>query len=152
MKAWTSFVDQKISSTLELKEIYRRLLEQLPARSLLLLMGPMGVGKTTSVQLFTELLGLEPASSPSFAIHHRYQNSQGLTLDHLDLYRLLDDEDLESTGFWDLFAQEKSIIAIEWADRLDLSLLPLNWFQVRIHLSKTAIASERHLQVDIEKI
>ncbi|XGC82421.1 tRNA (adenosine(37)-N6)-threonylcarbamoyltransferase complex ATPase subunit type 1 TsaE [Bdellovibrio bacteriovorus] len=121
-----------------LKEFWVELLPHFNDRCILLLSGDVGAGKTTSVQLIAEILGMRDVQSPSFAIHLRYENAQGRTLDHLDLYRLKDDDDLESSGFWDLFAQKNSLIIIEWANRLDFDYLPLNWQRVEVKFEKVS--------------
>ena len=54
------------------------------------------------------------------------------------------DEDLESIGFWDLFAQEKSWFFVEWGDRLPSSSIPLNWGLWKINIQKNENES-RHL-------
>ncbi|UOF02079.1 tRNA (adenosine(37)-N6)-threonylcarbamoyltransferase complex ATPase subunit type 1 TsaE [Bdellovibrio reynosensis] len=112
------------------------LLPHINDRCILLMSGDVGAGKTTSVQFIAEILGMRDVQSPSFAIHLRYENAQGRTLDHLDLYRLKDDDDLESSGFWDLFAQKNSLIIIEWANRLDFDYLPLNWQRLEVKYEK----------------
>lgn len=127
---------KEIKNLEELKSYWAGLLAELPDKAILLLSGDVGAGKTTSVQMIAQILGLDHVQSPSFAIHLRYENSAGLTLDHLDLYRLQDDDDLESSGFWDLFAQEKGLIIIEWAQRLNYEYLPMNWkkFEIKIEV------------------
>lgn len=54
--------------------------------------------------------------SPSFSFHNRYQVGK-VRIDHVDFYRIKDEEDLESTGFWDFFERPKGFIIIEWANR-----------------------------------
>ncbi|MGZ3782984.1 MAG: tRNA (adenosine(37)-N6)-threonylcarbamoyltransferase complex ATPase subunit type 1 TsaE [Bdellovibrio sp.] len=127
----------------ELKEFWKELLPQLSKKCILLMSGEVGAGKTTSVQIIAELLGLKDVQSPSFAIHLRYENSQGSSLDHVDLYRLKDDDDLESSGFWDLFSQKESLIIIEWANRLDFDYLPLNWQRVEVCFEKTSESARK---------
>jgi len=56
-------------------------------------------------------------------------------VDHVDLYRLEDEADLESTGFWDLFSKEKGFIFVEWGDRLNKEFLPSHWPFCEIQLS-----------------
>lgn len=152
MKSFRVFIDKQVSSKDELKGIYQQLVSNFKDRTLVLLMGEVGVGKTTSVQLFSDILGCKEVASPSFAIHHRYETSDDKNIDHLDLYRLKDDDDLESTGFWDLFMQKQSIIMIEWADRLELNSLPLNWFEVRIYLGKVMPDSDiRKVRIELSE-
>jgi tRNA threonylcarbamoyladenosine biosynthesis protein TsaE len=60
-----------------------------------LVRGELGAGKTTLVRGAARALGVEDAvTSPTFSIGHRYRG-RGLTVCHLDLYRLagLDAED-----------------------------------------------------------
>ena len=83
------------------------------------LVGPLGAGKTVFVRGLAEGLGVEPrsVSSPTFVIAQQYAVPQGPeTLHHVDLYRLEDPEELESIGFYDMFAAG-SVLAVEWADR-----------------------------------
>jgi tRNA threonylcarbamoyladenosine biosynthesis protein TsaE len=126
-----------INNTEELKAFWQEFLPHLSDRCVLLLSGDVGAGKTTSVQFIAQILGMKDVQSPSFAIHLRYENAQGRAMDHLDLYRLNDDDDLESSGFWDLFAPKKGLVVIEWAQRLDYDYLPLNWQRVEVSLLKT---------------
>lgn len=132
-----------VSNLQELEKFWRDFLPHLSERSILLLSGDVGAGKTTSVQIIASILGMKDVQSPSFAIHLHYENAQGLSMDHLDLYRLEDDDDLESSGFWDLFAEKKGLVVIEWAQRLDYDFLPLNWQRVEVKIEKTVNESER---------
>ena len=129
----------------ELKAFWQKLLPALPTRTILLLSGDVGADKTTSVQLMAEILGLSDVQSPSFAIHLRYENAQGLAMDHLDLYRLQDDDDLESSGFWDLFAQDRGLVVIEWAQRLDYNYLPLNWTKIEVQIKVDPGSAKRSI-------
>lgn len=136
MKLWQS---QVIKNKKELASVVQKIVAYIKNSShpqnLLLLKGPLGVGKTEFVRMLAEELSLKDVASPSFAIHHRYENDQGVSVDHVDLYRLKNEEDLESTGFWDLFAQPRGIVAIEWSDRLNSDFLPLQWNKIFVHMS-----------------
>lgn len=128
---------QRIVKNLEeLKAFWQEFLPHLNDRCILLMSGDVGAGKTTSVQMMASVLGMLDVQSPSFAIHLRYENAAGKAMDHLDLYRLKDDDDLESSGFWDLFAQKNALIVIEWANRLDFDYLPLNWQRIEVVFEK----------------
>ena len=87
---------------------------------LVLLQGPMAAGKTELVRNFAKLKGFEDVASPSFAIHHRYRRASRdqMEIDHFDLFRLSNEEELESTGFWDLIENKQAWIFIEWPERL----------------------------------
>ncbi|HEY1080276.1 MAG TPA: tRNA (adenosine(37)-N6)-threonylcarbamoyltransferase complex ATPase subunit type 1 TsaE [Bdellovibrio sp.] len=127
-----------MSNLIELEQFWKDFLPQLKDRAILLLSGDVGAGKTTSVQMMAKSLGMRDVQSPSFAIHLRYENADGKSLDHLDLYRLKDDDDLESSGFWDLFAAKEGLVVIEWAQRLDFDYLPMNWQRVEVKFAKVS--------------
>lgn len=137
---------KNIENLEQLKKFWEDLLPLFKARTILLLNGEVGAGKTHSVKAIAEILDLKDVVSPSFAIHNRYESANGFVLDHVDLYRLKDDEDLESTGFWDLFSQAQSLVAIEWSQRLNISNLPMNWQQVEVLITITG-ETTRKLEV-----
>lgn len=104
-------------------------------RLLILLDGPMGAGKTQFTRFLLEALGSSDVSSPSFAIHNHYDTAKA-TVEHVDLYRIDNSDDLESTGFWDLMAEAEGIVLVEWSDRLKdwgiFGHLPRNWPLLKI--------------------
>lgn len=125
-RQFASTEEQSIQSLSELKSLFQEYLKNISNKQVVLLSGPMGAGKTESVKTICQILGLEAGLSPSYAIHHQYKNAKK-QIDHLDLFRLQSEDELESSGFWDLFQQEKSLIIIEWPERLNVDWLPLDW-------------------------
>lgn len=109
---------------------------------LILLEGPMGAGKTQVAKWIVEGLTAADAASPTFGVHHRYESARG-AVDHVDLYRLNSDEDLESTGFWDLFADTTGFVIVEWADRLPDSIWPSAWSKIKLKISVNPDQSRR---------
>ena len=87
--------------------------------SLILLKGDLGVGKTQWVRFFIQSyfknnkLNIQ---SPSYSLVQVYEKEKKKIV-HMDLYRISDLNDLESTGFWD-FMGEKNIICVEWSGLL----------------------------------
>ncbi|MDZ4662671.1 MAG: tRNA (adenosine(37)-N6)-threonylcarbamoyltransferase complex ATPase subunit type 1 TsaE [Pseudomonadota bacterium] len=120
-------------SPLEFASWIQTLGSRFSERSVVLLEGQLGSGKTFFVQELVKIFGGDVATSPSFAIHNRYESTRGL-IDHIDLYRLNDFDDLESTGFWDLFSVPKGLILIEWGDRLPVADLPFDWTVYKIKI------------------
>lgn len=85
-----------ISSILETSEpeqteaLGAELAATLAPGDLVLVRGGLGAGKTTFVRGAARALGVsDPVTSPTFSIGHRYAGN-GVTVSHLDLYRLKD--------------------------------------------------------------
>ncbi len=117
----------QVNSILELQEFVKKNLQSFVQRKrILLLEGEMGSGKTEFVKQLVNLVNGDLATSPSFAIHNSYQAAK-LSIEHIDLYRLTSEDDLQSVGFWELFENENSMIIIEWSNKIDISRLPFSW-------------------------
>jgi len=101
----------------ETSELVKSLLPYLKKDSILLLSGDLGAGKTTSVRYLCEHLGIKHVQSPTYAIHQRHVG-KNMIVDHVDLYRLQSEEELVSTGFWDLLQATDSLMIIEWYERI----------------------------------
>lgn len=129
-----------------MREFAHLIATQAGDRLLLLLNGPMGAGKTQFTRFFVEALGSDEASSPSFAIHNTYSTLAG-PIDHMDLFRLESEDDLESTGFWDFFRERRGIVIVEWANRLhELGLeaqLPRTWPTLEMTFEVPAVVSDQ---------
>ncbi len=125
----------------------KKFAENLGLRELLLINGDLGAGKTFFVTELLKYLGGKSGASPSFAIHNQYQLKNGI-MDHVDLYRLKNNDDLESTGFWDLFAADKGVIAVEWANKLKREDFPETWPTWEIEIKKSA-AGEKARDIEV---
>lgn len=130
-KIFESF-DFKISDYPKLVE---RIKKQISSKVIILLDGPVGSGKTTLVNQLCDSLGVGFANSPTYAIHQAYQNSD-ITVDHFDLYRLENAEDVESIGLWDIFSKDKGLVIVEWSSKIDLDEWPIDWKILKIEFLK----------------
>lgn len=99
-------------------------------KTIVLLQGPLAAGKTTFVKKCCESLHCTDVNSPTFSVINEYQGDR--LIYHVDLYRLQDSKDIESTGFWDLFEQPHGLIFIEWPQRLPQNQIPLQWEQLQV--------------------
>ena len=81
------------------------------------LIGDLGAGKTQLVRGACRGAGVADAdvSSPTFAIVQAYRGR--LPVQHADLYRLADLDELYATGFMDLVGGDGALL-VEWADRV----------------------------------
>ena len=92
------------------------LAELVRAGDLVVLVGPLGAGKTALTQGMGEALGVrEPVTSPTFVISRVHRGGR-LPLVHVDAYRLggvadVDDLDLDAST-------EESVTVVEWGQGL----------------------------------
>lgn len=101
----------------ETRTVGREIGAALIAGDILALTGDLGSGKTSLIQGVAA--GLEVpdtyyVTSPSYTLINEYPGR--LPLFHVDLYRIVDPEELEEIGLFELFSRN-GVTAIEWADR-----------------------------------
>ena len=92
--------------------------QSLNPKSIILLQGPIGAGKTSFVQGIAQgLLIEEDITSPTFSLSHHY-NSGKIPLIHIDLYRL--ENTLMAKEFFfseeEEAIQNESIMVVEWPE------------------------------------
>jgi len=140
---WKDLAHGQAWATKQLKELKRP--------CVVLICGEMGAGKTQLVRWWVEALGGSAVASPTFAIHHQYSTPQG-PIDHVDLYRLTSDADLESSGFWDLFENDHGLVFVEWADRLPDSVWPAAWTKIKVQIAKVPGQGDLVRRVQIQNL
>lgn len=99
------------------------------------LIGDLGAGKTTFTQGIAEALDVhDPLPSPTFIIERAYKlaHPHFSHLVHIDAYRLESSEELRRLGWENLSTDPRTIIVIEWADKVR-DVLPPD--VVTVHLS-----------------
>jgi tRNA threonylcarbamoyladenosine biosynthesis protein TsaE len=78
--------------------------------------GDLGAGKTTFIRAVTRGLGVtRPATSPTYALVHRYQGARGPVF-HLDCFRLRSPDEAADLD-WEGLMAEGDAILIEWPER-----------------------------------
>jgi len=91
------------------------------------LYGDLGAGKTAFVRGMASVLTPDASPhSPTYTIVNVYDGR--VPLYHFDMYRIKDDDDLYSTGFYDY---DDGIIAAEWCENIPFAL-PERYFRVEI--------------------
>ncbi len=133
------------SSATETQKVGKEFGQQLLPGDCVLLYGNLGAGKTTFVQGMAQ--GLEITKriiSPTFVIVRSYEIKKGMFY-HVDLYRIETKHDAEGTGLFDILKNEKSIVAIEWPEKLD-GLLPFKRWEVVCNY-----VDEQHRSISITK-
>ena len=97
--------------------------QSLPVKSVVLLNGDLGAGKTCFVRGLLAGLGgdANEVHSPTFTIMHEYETTSN-NLVHIDAYRLSGSDELITIGWDELLSRDDVIIAIEWPERIEDSL------------------------------
>jgi tRNA threonylcarbamoyladenosine biosynthesis protein TsaE len=89
---------------------------QLRPGELLTFEGDLGAGKTTFIKAVARGLGVKgPATSPTYALVHRYQGARG-SIFHLDCFRLRSPDEAADLD-WEGLVAEGDAILIEWPER-----------------------------------
>ena len=84
--------------------------------SVVYLVGDLGAGKTTLARGFLRACGvIGPVRSPTYTLLEAYE-MPAVSIVHLDLYRLLDPQELEALGLRE-WARPRHVWLIEWPDR-----------------------------------
>jgi tRNA threonylcarbamoyladenosine biosynthesis protein TsaE len=82
------------------------------------LRGDLGSGKTTWVRAMLRGLGYSGrVPSPTYTLLEQY-TCDGLSVVHLDLYRLRGAEELENLGLRDWLAEPQRWVVVEWPERV----------------------------------
>ena len=117
-----------------LAELASLIVQSLPSGIVLGLVGTLGAGKTTFVQSIAQAaqIDAEEVTSPTFTLLQSHSGK--ITLHHLDVYRLADEDEFLELGVEELFEDPMAWTLIEWADRMQ-SVLPSD--AVWIHLELT---------------
>ena len=104
-------------SLADTEEIAKQIAEKVKNGGFLALYGGMGAGKTSFVRGLVKALCpecLELVHSPTFAIVNEYRGER-IAIFHFDLYRLTDEDDLYSTGFYD-YLEQGGLTVTEWSE------------------------------------
>ena len=136
--------DSVIETTEAMLELGERVSKVFSAGDLVLLIGPLGAGKTTFTRGVGKGLGaVGNVSSPTFVIArtHKRENSE-IPLVHVDAYRLsspseLDDLDIPFT---------KAIVLVEWGKGLTEGIAD-NWLEIAIARDTTGETEVRTVQI-----
>ncbi len=120
--------------------------KRFPTQKVFAFHAEMGVGKTTFIHALCEALEVKDAiGSPTFSIINEYKgrrNGQEVTIYHMDLYRLRDEEEAARAGVEDSL-YSGAICLVEWPEKA-AGLFPEE--TIHVHLSLLD-SGNRHLQI-----
>lgn len=137
------------SDDIETENAGRRLARQLQPGSFVALYGDLGVGKTAFVRGALSLLNPKAfVSSPTYTVMNDYSGGYGIY--HFDLYRITDDDDLYSTGFYDIANGENTVFC-EWCENCP-EAIPEDAVTVRIERCDPDDQNKRMITVNIDDL
>jgi len=111
----------------------RSLGEKLSAGSVILLVGPLGAGKTVLAKGIARGLGItDEIASPTYTIVSEYRR-EGAWLHHIDLYRIEGRDQLENLGLEDLVRGD-SVVVVEWGEKLE-PLLDIPYTRITVSIA-----------------
>ena len=128
------------------EEVARYLAQSRQAPSFIALYGDLGVGKTAFVRGLASVIAPNSVvRSPTFAIVNEYR-AEKISLFHFDMYRIEDEDELYSIGFYDYL--DRGICVVEWSENIQFAL-PESY--LRIEISKTSVdrPDERKISAQI---
>lgn len=108
------------------------------------LYGDLGVGKTAFVRGLASVLAPNSAvRSPTFALVNEYR-AKPLPIFHFDMYRIEDEDALESIGFYDYL--DRGLCVVEWSENIGYAL-PERYIRVEIQKCDAAQPDKRSITV-----
>ena len=121
-----------------------RLGEKLRAGDLVVLVGPLGAGKTTLTRGVGEALGaIGNVSSPTFVIARTHKCSNGdAPMVHVDAYRLASADELDDLDI----DFPKSIVLVEWGKGM-LDGISDSYLEVEIERDHTGASETREVTI-----
>ncbi len=95
------------------------------------LRGPLGAGKSVLARAVARGAGVTaPMPSPTFNLLFRYPGREGLTVVHVDLYRIAAPDELWELG-WEELGAAGELVLVEWPERAG-PLLPADRWEIEL--------------------
>ena len=110
-----------LSLSVEMTEdIASELAKELKNGDFVAMYGDLGVGKTAFVRGLARVLApTATVKSPTYTVVNEYKGD-GCKLYHFDVYRIEDDDDLYSIGFYDYI--KRGISVCEWSENIPYAI------------------------------
>lgn len=125
------------------ERIGRELFNLLGYPSFVALYGDLGAGKTAFVRGMVSSFDNEAiVTSPTYNIVNKYSFGNK-SLYHFDMYRITDDDDLYSVGFYDYI--DNGILVCEWCENIPYAIPESYW---RVFVFKCEDENTRRITVE----
>ena len=128
-------------------EVAKKILDDSSIPRFIALYGDLGVGKTAFVRGFTSALAPSArVKSPTVALVNEYRGSP-LSVFHFDMYRITDEDDLYSIGFYD-YRDRDGVILVEWSENIPYAL-PEEYLSLSIEKDSDTNENSRRITVKL---
>lgn len=112
----------------------KQLEEDLSLPTFIALYGDLGVGKTAFVRGFARVFSPNAlVRSPTFALVNEYPSRSARRVFHFDMYRITDEDDLYSIGYYD-YLDDGSICLVEWSENIPYAIPEC---YIKVEITKT---------------
>ena len=143
---WTKLTETAEQTEACGAELAKNMLEDPTIPPFVALYGDLGVGKTAFVRGFTSVISPRSSvRSPTFALVHEYKGKPRSVF-HFDMYRISNDDDLVSCGFYD-YLDRPGICLVEWSENIPYAL-PDDYVRVQIEKNDPEAANSRLITVE----
>ena len=106
------------------------LLEREPHGAFVAMYGDLGAGKTAFVRGAATAIAPDAyVQSPTYTVVNEYHGKNGL-LFHFDMYRIDDEDSLDSIGYWD-YLERGGYCFVEWSEKIPFAL-PDEYYRLEI--------------------
>ena len=123
-------------------EVARYMTEDASAPKFIALYGDLGVGKTAFVRGLASVIAPNSiVRSPTFALVNEYRAPKS-SLFHFDMYRIEDEDELYSIGFYDYL--DRGICVVEWSENIPYAL-PERYLKIEISKTSPETPDERKI-------
>ena len=125
----------------------KRMEEDRTLPAFIALYGDLGVGKTAFVRGYASVISPTSAvRSPTFALVNEYR-AKPRSLFHFDMYRIEDEDDLYSIGFYD-YTESGGICLVEWSEKIPYAL-PEEYLRVTIEKNDPQTPNTREITIEL---
>lgn len=129
-------------SVRETEDLGKKIASVLKGTEVIAMFGDLGAGKTAFTRGLASGLSFDyGVSSPTFAIVNEYNGK--FNIYHFDMYRITNEDDLYSTGFYDYL--DNGVVIIEWSENIEYAL---DNTAIRITINKTDDDNQRIFTIE----
>lgn len=140
-----AFETESTEQTEEIGRTFAKYLSENYEQAFVAMYGDLGVGKTAFVRGFTSHFGNARVKSPTFSIVNEYR-FEDTSVFHFDMYRITDDDDLYSTGFYEYFSRRGYMLS-EWCENIPYAI-PDDAFVLTIEKISPTEPDKRHITIE----